>query len=193
MINGAWGGRANKDGIEGITNPSQNMSNMPVETLEDRFPILVEEYGFRADSCGAGKYRGGLGLVRQYRLLALSAMMQVRADRHANLPYGLAGGGPAAPSINILNPGTAQKTLPSKTTREIAQGTVLRHEQAGGGGYGDPLERDPASVSDDVMDQKISIDFARMRFGVVLDIIGNVDTVATAALRNRMKAEHRVS
>src|SRR6185369_12597593 len=168
MINGAWGGRANKDGIEGITNPSQNMSNMPVETLEDRFPILVEEYGFRADSCGAGKYRGGLGLVRQYRLRAASAMMQIRADRHANLPYGLAGGESAAPSMNMLNPATAPETLPSKTTREIQQGTVLRHEQAGGGGYGDPLEREPARVAEDVADQKISPDFARSKFGVVV-------------------------
>jgi N-methylhydantoinase B len=193
MINGAWGGRANKDGIEGITNPSQNMSNMPVETLEDRFPILVEEYGFRADSCGAGKYRGGLGLVRQYRLLARSAMMQIRADRHAHRPYGLAGGGSAAPSINTLNPDTAHEALPSKTTREIAQGTVLRHEQAGGGGYGNPLERDPDLVSGDVLDQKISAAFAHKHFGVVVAADGKIDAAATATLRQQLKLEHRAS
>ena len=71
MINGAWGGRDDKDGIEGVTNPSQNMSNLPVETLEARYPIRIEEYALRrGHSGGAGKFRGGLGLVRQYRLLA---------------------------------------------------------------------------------------------------------------------------
>ncbi len=190
MINGAWGARATKDGIEGVTNPSQNMSNMPVETLEDRFPILVEEYGFRQDSCGAGKYRGGLGLVRQYRLLAPGAMMQIRADRHDHRPYGLFGGGGAAPSRNTLNPGgDAPEVLPSKVTREIAAGIVLRHEQAGGGGYGDPLSRDPRAVLADVLDQKVSADFARSQFGVVLDARSmTVDEAATSKLRRENAA-----
>jgi N-methylhydantoinase B len=190
MINGAWGGRATSDGIEGVTNPSQNMSNMPVETLEDRFPILVEQYSFRPDSCGAGRYRGGLGLVRQYRLLARSAVMQIRADRHSHRPYGLAGGEAAAPSINILNPDTVPESLPSKTTREIGADTVLRHEQAGGGGYGDPLLRDPALVLEDVVDGKISADFARRHFGVVLDGSA-ISSAATDALRERLQSERR--
>jgi N-methylhydantoinase B len=128
--------------------------------------------------------------VRQYRLLARSAMMQIRADRHSHRPYGLAGGEAAAPSINILNPDTAPESLPSKTTREIGADTVLRHEQAGGGGYGDPLLRDPILVLEDVVDGKISADFARRRFGVVLDG-GAVSPAATAALRERLQSERR--
>lgn len=191
MINGAWGARATKDGIEGVTNPSQNMSNMPVETLEDRFPILVEEYGFRQDSCGAGKFRGGLGLVRQYRLLAQGAMMQIRADRHDHRPYGLFGGGSAAPSRNALNPEDGLEVLPSKVTREITAGVVLRHEQAGGGGYGDPLTRDPQAVLADVLDQKVSPDFARAEFGVVVDVARKaVDDAATGQLRREKAAAH---
>ena len=187
MINGAWGARFNKDGIEGVTNPSQNMSNMPVETLEDRFPILIEEYGFRQDSCGPGRFRGGLGLVRQYRLLAQSATMQVRADRHTHRPYGLFGGQAAAPSVNILHPDDGPELLPSKVTREIERGEVIRHEQAGGGGYGDPLERDPAAVVADIADEKISVNFARARFGVVLAASGQMaDVAATARLRAEM-------
>ncbi len=189
MINGAWGARATKDGIEGVTNPSQNMSNMPVETLEDRFPILVEEYGFRADSCGAGKYRGGLGLVRQYRLQAQGAMMQIRADRHDHRPYGLFGGGEAAPSRNVLNPANGAETLPSKVTREISSGVVLRHEQAGGGGYGDPLTRDPQAVLADVLDEKISAEFARTQFGVALEATQGIDEGATKSLRRSMAAK----
>jgi N-methylhydantoinase B len=187
MINGAWGARSNKDGIEGITNPSQNMSNMPVETLEDRFPILIEEYGFRQDSCGPGRFRGGLGLVRQYRLLAQSATMQIRADRHNHRPYGLFGGQAAAPSVNILHPDDGAELLPSKVTREIERGDVIRHEQAGGGGYGDPLERDPAAVMADIADEKISAHFARARFGIVLAASGQMaDVAATARLRAEM-------
>lgn len=187
MINGAWGARSNKDGIEGVTNPSQNMSNMPVETLEDRFPILIEEYGFRQDSCGPGRFRGGLGLVRQYRLLAQSATMQIRADRHSHRPYGLFGGQAAAPSVNILHPDDGAELLRSKVTREIQRGDVIRHEQAGGGGYGDPLERSPAAVMADIADEKISVDFARARFGVVLAANGQMaDVAATARLRAEM-------
>ena len=77
MINGAWGGRSDKDGVEGITNPSQNMSNLPIETIEARYPLLMEEYSLREDSGGAGQYRGGLGLVRQYRLLADTAISAI--------------------------------------------------------------------------------------------------------------------
>lgn len=168
MINGAWGGRAAKDGIEGVTNPSQNMSNMPVETLEARYPIRIEEYGLREDSCGPGEHRGGLGLVRQYRLLADEAVLQLRADRAKNPPYGLFGGGAAAPSRNILDPDGRAEELPSKLTRTLHAGDVIRHEQAGGGGYGDPLRRDPRRVAADVADGKISPGFAERNFGVIL-------------------------
>jgi N-methylhydantoinase B len=183
MINGAWGGRPDKDGIEGITNPSQNMSNMPVETLEARYPIRVEEYGYASDSCGAGKFRGGVGLVRQFRLLAPEAMLQLRSDRHKHKPFGLAGGGPAAGNRNILNPETDARELPSKVTMTIHAGDVIRHEQSGGGGFGDPLERDPAAVARDVANGKISPSFARDRHGVVAAATGELDLAATSRLR----------
>ena len=188
MINGAWGGRVSKDGIEGVTNPSQNMSNMPVETLEARYPIRIEAYGLRENSCGAGEYRGGLGLVRQYRLLADEAVLQLRSDRATNPPYGLLGGGRAAPSRNILDPDGRAEELPSKLTRTLHAGDVIRHEQAGGGGYGDPLRRDPAQVSADVADEKISAAFAEEKFGVVLSPDSlEPDIAASEARRKQMK------
>jgi N-methylhydantoinase B len=188
MINGAWGGRASKDGIEGVTNPSQNMSNMPVETLEARYPIRIEAYGLREDSCGAGEYRGGLGLVRQYRLLAEEAVLQLRSDRATIPPYGLLGGGRAAPSRNILDPDGRAEELPSKLTRTLHAGDVIRHEQAGGGGYGDPLRRDPAQVSADVADEKISAAFAEEKFGVVLSPDGlEPDIAASEARRKQLR------
>ncbi|MCB1501444.1 MAG: hydantoinase B/oxoprolinase family protein [Bauldia sp.] len=184
MINGAWGGRWNKDGVEGITNPAQNMSNLPVETLEARYPLRMEEYAFRPDSCGAGEFRGGIGLVRQYRILADDMILQVRADRTRTLPYGLFGGGAGAPSRNILDPEAEAEDLPGKFTRTTIRDTVIRHEQAGGGGFGDPLRRDLAAIAEDVRDGKVSRDFAVSRHGVVFGEDGlSIDRERTEARR----------
>lgn len=167
MINGAWGGRADKDGIEGITNPSQNMSNLPIETIEARYPLLMEEYSLREDFGGAGEFRGGLGLVRQYRLLADSAVLQLRADRHEHPPYGLFGGQPAASSRNLMKVDEGDwKVLPAKVTLEIGKDTVIRHEQAGGGGWGDPSKRMHAAIAADIGNGKISPERAERDYGV---------------------------
>jgi N-methylhydantoinase B len=188
MINGAWGGRWNKDGIEGVTNPSQNMSNLPVETLEARYPLLIEEYGFRQDSCGAGPYRGGLGLARQYRLLADEAVVQIRADRHEHPPYGLFGGEPGAPSRNtqVCDRTGASEALPSKVTRTVGRDFVVRHEQAGGGGYGDPLKRAIDLIRADLEEGKISPAYAQRHHGVVFAADGlAISEAGTAARRAR--------
>lgn len=185
MINGAWGGRWNKDGVEGVTNPSQNMSNLPVETLELRYPMMMDEYSLRPDSCGAGEFRGGLGLIRQYRLLAEEAVLQIRADRHAHAPYGLFGGKPAAPCVNILDPEGENTVLPAKITRTIGRNVVVRHEQAGGGGYGDPLKRSLELIRDDLSNGKISAEFASAHHGVVFAADGvTIDTSATSQRRS---------
>jgi N-methylhydantoinase B len=188
MINGAWGGRSSKDGIEGVTNPSQNMSNMPIETLEARYPILMEEYGFRNDSGGAGRYRGGLGLVRQYRVLARNVVAQVRSDRADHPPYGLFGGQAGAPSRNVLNPATTAQAVPSKFTMELGEGVVIRHEQAGGGGYGNPLQRDIDLIERDLRDGKVSAAHAQRHHGVILDGKGSIDRDATLRKRRELAA-----
>ena len=185
MICGAWGGRPDKDGIEAITNPSQNLSNTPIETLESQHPVRVEEYALVPDSCGAGRWRGGLGIARAYRLLAREAVLQLRADRMKILPYGLAGGGAATGAINeIITAAGEQISLPSKINRKMAQGDLIRHVQPGGGGFGNPLTRDPARVAADVWNAKISAAFARAHHRVIVDPdTGELDEVATAALR----------
>jgi N-methylhydantoinase B len=188
MICGAWGARPDKDGVEAITNPSQNMSNTPVEVLESQHPIRIDEYALVADSCGAGRWRGGLGLRRQYTLLNPEATLQLRSDRMRFRPYGLAGGRPAAPTRNVLNPGTAPREMPAKFAAVLRRGDVIRHEQAGGGGHGDPLERDPALVAADVLNEKITPEYARREHGVVLDPARlEVDAEATRALRASLR------
>lgn len=185
MICGAWGGRPDKDGIEAITNPSQNLSNTPVETMESQHPVRVEEYALVPDSCGAGEYRGGLGVARSYRLLADEASLQLRADRMKIRPYGLAGGDEAGPAVNEITTREGNHvSLPSKINRKMDRGELVRHVQPGGGGFGDPFMRDPQRVARDVWNTKISAGYAREHHGVVVDPdTGELDEAATAVLR----------
>jgi N-methylhydantoinase B len=184
MITGAWGGRPDRDGMEAVTNPSQNMSNSPVEVLEAHHPIRVDEYGFVPDSCGPGRFRGGLGLRRRYTLLNDEATLQLRSDRMRFRPYGLDGGGPARGTRNVLNPDGAAQEMPAKFAVTLRRGDVVLHEQPGGGGHGDPFTRDPERVAEDVRDEKISLEFARREHGVVLDPVTlAVDAAATRAAR----------
>jgi len=169
MLCGAWGGRPDRDGVEAITNPSQNLSNMPVEVMEAEHPVRVEEYGFVPDSCGAGRWRGGVGIKRSYRILADEALLQLRSDRVVFRPYGLAGGKPGGGSRSFMTRGNETTPLPGKVTMTVPQGALIVHEQAGGGGYGDPLERDVGLVREDVADGKISREFAREHHGLDID------------------------
>jgi N-methylhydantoinase B len=130
MISGCWGGRPDQDGIDAITNPSQNLSNTPVEVLERQHPVRIEEYGLVPDSGGAGRFRGGLGLRRSYRLLAEEAVLQLRADRLRFSPYGLAGGEPGGLAGNWLGEDKAMRAVPGKLTTTMRCGELLIHHQA---------------------------------------------------------------
>ena len=162
MVCGAWGGRPDKDGIEAVTNPSQNLSNSPVEVLELQHPVRIEEYALVPDSCGPGRFRGGLGIARSFRVLADETLLQLRSDRMRFAPYGLAGGGSAQPTRNtLLHADGSSEELGSKVTRVLRNGDLMRHVQAGGGGHGDPLERDREQLRDDLWNGKITEAYAR--------------------------------
>jgi len=166
MLCGAWGGRPDKDGVEAITNASQNLSNMPVEVLEAEHPVRVEDYAFVPDSCGAGRFRGGVGIRRSYRILAPEALLQLRSDRVAFRPYGLAGGKEGGPSRNFIETDGETKAIPAKVTMSVKQGTLIVHEQAGGGGFGDPSARPAELVLEDLRDGKITPAYAKEFHGV---------------------------
>ncbi|MEO8006415.1 MAG: hydantoinase B/oxoprolinase family protein [Betaproteobacteria bacterium] len=185
IIVGAWGGRPDRDGIDGIANIATNLSNVPAELLEAEFPVRVEEYGFLPDTGGPGRYRGGLAIVRQIRFLGHDATLQLRSDRRKFQPYGLQGGKSGTPSINLLNAGQPhERVLPSKAVLPITNGDVIRHETAGAGGHGDPLRRNPQRVLTDVVDGKESLEHAFAAYGVVIDPESFfVDESATAAAR----------
>jgi N-methylhydantoinase B len=114
----------------------------------------------------------------------------MRSDRRDFRPYGLRGGQPGAPSINLLRSGNDERVLPAKFTMNIKRGDVLRHELAGPGGWGDPLERDPQAVLADLRDEVIGEAAAREVYGVAIDRARwTVAAHETDALRRRLRAE----
>jgi N-methylhydantoinase B len=189
-ILGTWGGRPNRDGAEGMPNPGANQSNQPLEMIEAELPLRAERYAFVPDSGGPGEFRGGLALVREYRLLADEAVLTMRSDRRDHLPYGVRGGRPGTPSSSVLNPGPDERILPTLPMESISlrKGDVFRHVLAGGGGYGDPLERDPRAVREDVLDEKLTVDYVRREYGVVIDPTTlALDLPATERVRAAMR------
>ncbi len=187
---GPRGGTPFADGADGAAAPITNMANTPIETIESDQPLLVTRYGYVNDSAGAGKHRGGLGMIREYRLLADEATLQIRSDRTKFLPWGAQGGNPGTRTYSILNPDTENRVLPSKFMLELKENDVYRLIQAGAGGYGDPLERDPEAVLADVTQEKVSIERARSDYGVVIDPESlELDGEATSETRDRMRNE----
>jgi N-methylhydantoinase B len=181
-----WGGRPDRDGLDGCSSIVVNFSNNPTEVIEAEYPLQILQYGFLPDTGGAGKHRGGLSLVRVYRFTEAEGTLQIRSDRHRSRPYGLAGGRPGGRSGNTLNPDGDARVLPSKTLLTIRRGDVLRHVLAGAGGWGDPLARDPARVLRDVRDEKVTVAAAERDYGVAIDPeTWTVDRERTAALRER--------
>jgi N-methylhydantoinase B len=189
MISGCWGGRPDQDGIDAITNPSQNLSNTPVEVLERQHPVRIEEYGLVPDSGGAGRFRGGLGLRRSYRLLAEEAVLQLRADRLRFSPYGLAGGEPGGLAGNWLGEDKAMRAVPGKLTTTMRCGELLIHHQAGGGGHGRPFGRAPEAVARDVWNGTVTVAAARERYGVAVDADGSLNCAETDRLRSKKVAQ----
>jgi N-methylhydantoinase B len=189
---GTWGARAGRDGVEGISNPAANLSNQPAELIEAELPLEVVRYGMVRDTAGAGRRRGGLAYVREFRLLAEQAVFTTRADRRDHPPYGLAGGRPGAGSVNLLRAAGSDRPLPTMPMEALAwrRGDVFLHISAGGGGYGDPLQREPGLVLQDVLDDKVSVEAARAQYGVVVDgARACVDVEATVELRARLRAQ----
>jgi N-methylhydantoinase B len=165
FLSGSWGGRPTKDGIDGFSSAVVNFSNNPVEMIEAELPLTIERYGYVQDSCGPGQFRGGLAVMRQYRLDANSATLQIRTDRTHFAPYGLQGGKAGALTQNVLRRGQAETLLGGKITTTIRRGDVFSHTLAGAGGWGDPALRSRTMISEDLRDEKISASFAALEFG----------------------------
>jgi len=158
-----------------------------VEVIEAQNPLRVEQYGLREGSCGDGEFRGGLGMRRDIRVLADGASLSVLSDKNVIPPFGVAGGGSgAANRFVVLRDGKIiePSPMPGKVAGfDLRAGDIVRMESSGGGGYGDPLARDPSRVWRDVVLGYITDSDARDRYGVVLTEAGAVDNAATDARR----------
>jgi len=157
LVVGTGGARPNGDGNDGLANPCASIANIPVEVAETEWPIIVERYGLVPDSGGAGRYRGGLAVERVWRCVEPDTVLHVRSDRQLHRPYGLAGGQPGAASANLIVRADGEREqLPPMFATVLQPGDLFHHRLAGGGGWGDPGERDHEAHADDVLNEKVS-------------------------------------
>ena len=191
VLGGGGGGRSYADGSDAI-HVVPNSRNQPAEFTETRFPMLVERLALSTDSGGAGEFRGGLGYEKDYRAL-VDCYTLVSADRVRLGCYGVNGGRAGKPfSVAVDSGGRNQMLGGLEDDVTVRAGEVIRVRTTGGGGWGDPLERDPERVRMDVWQAKVSVAAARADYGVV--IVGEageepmLDTAATAALRESMRS-----
>ena len=191
ILNGGTGARPNGDGVSAMDELVVNVMNTPVEAIETEFPVRVERYELVKDSAGPGAYRGGLGVRRQWRMLGDEAVVNLRMDRFKFSSPGIFGAKPARASRAVLNPGTAgERPLTSKIAGlRLKRGDLLGVEFAGGGGWGNPLRRDPERVRDDVARDYVCVASARQDYGVVLTPELLVDSDATHELRRQMMSQ----
>ena len=187
-VMGCWGAGAEREGVDGVANPAANISNAPIEAIENAAPIRVECYELVADSGGAGQWRGGLAVRRELRYLGENARLQLRSDRRDHPPFGINGGGSGTPSANLFDTGVDWVELPTKFVHPIQTGQAIRHTTAGAGGYGCPFARPIDKVLADVRNGKVSADAAASAYGVsVLGPPWRVDEAKTETLRRKYR------
>ena len=163
-----------------------NQSNVPIEMIEANLPLRIRQYGIASDTGGAGRFRGGNALIREYELLAETAVFSLRSDKRDFPPHALAGGEPGHGPVNLLRSGGVETTLPVLVTDGISlsRGDVFFHMTPSGGGYGDPFTRNPLLVLEDVLEDKLSVARARAAYGVaIVGIPPRIDQAATDELR----------
>ncbi len=188
-----YGARPNADGIDAVYFVAQE--NYPVEFLEVGYPVRLRTYGVVKDSGGAGQYRGGCGIIREYEILAEDMMLAVRIDSVKNPPWGIHGGMGGGTGRVTINPGKPDQRIlaPLSDGNKLVKGDILRMETGGGGGYGHPFDRNLDAILEDVLGGFVSAEAAQKLYGVVMN--GNkIDEAATTALRaNRpaTRAFHR--
>jgi N-methylhydantoinase B len=167
-VKGGYGARPNKDGINVIASGISNTMNTPIEVLEMAFPVRVERYEIEPDSGGAGRYRGGCGARRVWRMLAgADATGALCMERMTSPPFGIMGGKPgAAAVVTLTTPDGATRHLPSKGAFAAPAGSLVDMRTPGSGGFGPPAERDRAAIGRDLLDGYVSEAGAQRDYGV---------------------------
>jgi N-methylhydantoinase B len=165
-LGGGSGARYDVDGMDAVHVHMTNTSNLPVEALENEYPLRVDEYALIADSGGAGRTRGGLAIAKQISALGEGIVFSARSDSHVTgVAAGVAGGHDGRRARLVKEAGGASTELSSKTANiALADGESVRLETSGGGGYGAPLERPRGSIERDLRDGKVSHEAARQAY-----------------------------
>jgi N-methylhydantoinase B len=190
---GGWGGRPFEDGESATVSVCQgDVRNGSIEGIELKCPVLVESRALRRDSCGAGRYRGGLGLDMKVRNLVEGKWNFERTRRSKCPPWGIAGGTAGEPGGNLLKlPGEKAFKWITGANIPVPLNSLAIVRTGGGGGWGDPLERDAALVAADAAEGLISREAARDLYGVVLRRSMSLDESATQRLRDRLRSRRK--
>ena len=184
ITEGSYGGRFGKDGLDCVDTLYANTRNNPIEDIESHYPLRVLRYEIREDCAGPGRWRGGLGSIREMEFLT-DGHASIEGDGHRHRPWGLFGGSDGATGGLVLNPDSpAERALPSMISNvKIERGETIRTISPCGGGYGDPFEREPSKVWEDVQDGYLSRDAALRNYKVCITDQNEVDSSATRELR----------
>jgi N-methylhydantoinase B len=196
---GGWGGKNGADGGNYSTFFGVNLCNQPLEGQERLAPAIATEWQLVQDSAGPGRNRGGLGVVKGARITAASGTVaSYMGDRERAVVWGDHGGLPASPQgMRLVRDGVEQRLGSGFANVPLQEGDVLWRPSSGGGGFGDPLERAPADVLEDVIDEYVSVSRARKDYGVVVRVIDaetleyEIDETATVRERNSIRASRR--
>jgi len=167
-VKGGFGARPNKDGINCITSGISNTMNTPVEIMETSFPVRIESYAINPDSGGTGRYRGGCGAIRVWRLLdGADATGALCMERMKSPPFGLLGGkAGAAAAVKLTKQDGTVRHLPGKGAFSAPAGSVIEMITPGSGGFGPPAERDRAAIGRDLVDGYVSTASAERDYGI---------------------------
>jgi len=200
---GGYGGRSFADGNSGLQAPDGNCKNQSVEVFETKFPLLVRGYGLTNRSAGAGKYRGGWGTFRIIEIQADDVVFSGIGERCTIPPYGLFGGKPGGKSSYLIRrkgekewktPLDYGANSPSKFSGiRLNTGDIVCLVGAAGGGWGDPLEREPQAVLKDVEEEFIDAEAARRDYGVIESQPSKIDRDTTRSMREKVRRERRES
>ena len=182
---GGWGGFPDSDGADAlINNVNGGFKDLPIEVFENKYPVSIFNYGFRKDSGGTGKFRGGCGLYREYTINA-DGFVSLWFERSVTPAWGLFGGKDGiGPNVNIKSHDEKEKNLLKANGLQVKKGTVLTTYTGGGGGFEKPFERNPENVLNDVINKYVSIEKARDHYGVVIDEDLQIKKEGTLKLRN---------
>jgi N-methylhydantoinase B len=185
---GGWGAFSTGDGQDALINVVNGpFKDLPIEVYENKYPVMIPEYGIRPDTGGPGRFRGGCGIYRTYQVEA-PASLYTWFERSVTPAWGLFGGRDAVGPDNVLNPGRKDERHFLKINGvPLSTGDTVKLHTGGGGGYGNPWERDPRMVREDVIDRYVTLEGAARDYGVILREDLSIDEEATLKRRQAMR------